>query len=243
MKKPEPKLNAKQLQLLKIIYLFRFVTPSLLAEYRGVLKWTIQNTLNILMKNGYVTRRYSKTYKIDRKPASYHLTLQAIKRLREEPDINKQVLHTRYKDRSLSQAFIDHNLNVMRMYLDITKAYPNTYSIFTKTELADYDYFPEPLPDLYLQRINPDTIQTEAYIIDTFSEHNMNFIIKKRIDVYFKHYEDEGWLEGYSYPNVIILVSSSTTVASLNRYIEKKMDDEYIDKSDINIVAQSSLEI
>lgn len=239
--KTQRKLNAKQLQILKVIYKFRFVSPSLLAEHKGVLKWTMQNALNILSGYGYVTRRYEKSYKIDRRPASYHLTPTALKLLKDEHGLNKQVLHARYKDRSVGQPFIDQCIAIFKMYLDIKKTQPDIFNVFTKAELQEYETFPQPLPDLYVNRIKTTKNKRDDYFIDIFNETTLNFVIKKRIDQYIEHYDDGDWIEG-EYPDAIIVVSNTRTAETLNSYTENKKDDAFIEDDDLIITTVTTID-
>lgn len=226
------KLNNNQIHILKLIYKFRFVTPGLLAEYRGVRKWTIQNGLNILVSYGLVTRRYDKSYKMDRKPASYHLTSKAIKLLRDEHGMDKQVLHARYKDHFVGQGFIDHSLNTLKLYLDIRAKHPDEFKIFTKYEIHGLMHFPDPKPDLYLKRKNPHPTKPTKIMIDLIPDNQQNWVTKKRIDDLLQHYEDEEWPNG-RYPAIMLYVNSSRTADTLNTHIEKRKDDLFIEDMEL----------
>lgn len=229
------KLNPKQTQILLLTYKFRFITTSLLAEYKQTSTlWTIQKSLTVLVKQGYLYRRYEKHYKIDRLPALYFLTPKAMQQLKGNPELNSKVLHARYKDRYLQQSTIDHHLLVFQTYLDIKQQHPDRFTIFTKYELWGYDHLPDPLPDLYLTQDKGTDIMVDIYTTST-----QPYLIRKRIDQLIKHYEDSS--DQDSYPDIQIIVPTKYIEESLNRYIEKKKDERYIDDSEL--IINASLEI
>jgi len=149
---PNLALTTQQLHILKIIYKFRFVTANRVAEYRDVSTRTTNEALSILLNRDLITRKYDKSYKLLGKGARYFLTPKASKLLKPEPNINEQVLHTRYKDRYVSEAFVEHSIEIMAACLDIRSSYPDAFTIFSKAESAGHNFMPKPLPDLYLRR-------------------------------------------------------------------------------------------
>lgn len=235
MAKHKLNLNANQIHLLKIIYKFRFATTDQIAKYKVVSKRAVNNALTILLDQGYIARRYDSSYKLLGKSARYYLAPKALKLLRDQHGLNEGVLHSRYKDKSVSEPFIKHNLSVFNVCLKIKLGYPDAYNIFTKVELADYDYFPQPLPDLYMRRINPEEDKPTNFMIDFF-EDTLAFIIQKRVDQYIKRFEDDGWIDKV-YPNVLLICSNSRIEEKIQKYIEKQLDNIYIDEYEMAIKA------
>ena len=48
------KLSEKQINLLIVIYKFRFVTALLLGQYKGITAQSMKRSLNILEDSGYI---------------------------------------------------------------------------------------------------------------------------------------------------------------------------------------------
>ncbi len=90
-------LSVKQIGLLKLVYKFRFVSTDLLAEAESRDRSTVYECLYVLEKQGFVAKRYDKTYRLAGKPASYFLTPQAIGLLRKYDDLSEKSLRNMYK--------------------------------------------------------------------------------------------------------------------------------------------------
>jgi hypothetical protein len=241
MSKTSLRLNPKQYQILLLAYKFRFITTKLLAGYKQTSTvWTVQKSLTVLVDNGYLYKRYNRLYKIDRKPATYHLSPKALKVLKDNPDLDYAIIHARYKDKSVGQNFIDHHLQIFQTYLDIKQRYPEQFKIFTKAELRSYEHLPEPLPDLYLAPVNENTSNNDV-MIDIFSNATAPYLIRKRIDQLITHYDECDWQEDY--PDIHLLVPKISLADSLNRYIAKSKDERYIDKQELVIFASIQIGI
>jgi hypothetical protein len=224
-------LNAKQIHILKLTYKFRFITSSLLARYKGISRISSNKSLKILLEQDYLGTRYDKSYKIQGKAATYYLAKKALTYLRDQHHLNEQVLHAQYKNKTVGNEFIDHNINIFEAYLALRHSYPDAFHIFTKAETVDYGYFPEPRPDLYLNRINPVRASKNEYLLDIFTDTQL-FIIKKRIAVYLEHFESGDWeTEAETiYPAILIACPDSRLEERLQTHIAKVLYNSGIDE-------------
>lgn len=232
------KLNSKQVHVLKSLFKFRYASAELLAKQKNVSKRSLNNTLTVLMDQGYVSRRYEKTYKLLGKPASYFLAAKGLKLLRDEYGLSQKVLHSMYKNKFLSQNFIDHNLNVATACLNLRAIYQDTFGIFTKSEIADLDYMPDQLPDLYLNRKEPNQDKPNEYLLDIFTDTQF-FILKKRIDAYVEHFDSGDWPNS-QYPTVLIACPDARTEEKLHKHIQSTLDNNYIDEADLRFMTTST---
>lgn len=228
------KLTSNQIHTLKLLYKFRFLSPGLLAEYRGTTTWSAQNTFNILSGYALVGKRHSKLHKIDRKPASYHLTPLALKLLRDEYGFNELVLHARYKDRTVRQSFIENHLSIINIYLSIRKEHPNGFKMFTKYEIHGQTKFPEQLPDLYLQRKKSHPKKPDEIVIDYIPANQQKWVTKKRVDQYLEHFESSSW-PAQTYPAVLFYVENNDIAVFINKYASERKDSLLIERNAINI--------
>jgi hypothetical protein len=226
-------LSPNQIHLLKIIYKFRFVTADLVADYRGGNKRDVNRALTLLLKQEYVSRRYDSSYKLLGKGARYYLAPKALKLLRDEHGLNEDVLHARYKDKSVGEPFAEHTLGIFRAALGIRAVYPDTFDILTRAEMAGFDYFPQNMPDLSLHRIKPSKTKPNDYLIDIYEDPRA-FIIQKRVDQYIEHFEDGAWGDD-DYPMILLVCPNKRLEAKLDKYIEDKFDDNYLDDMDMII--------
>lgn len=238
MSKHRINLNDNQIHILQLIYKFRFVTVPLLTEHRQVDRAATKRTLKILLDREYIGRRYDKSYKLQGRPASYYLTKKAIRLLRDDYELNEGVLHTLYKNTVVGEPFVQQFLDIYTAYQNLHKLYPETFDVFTRAELADYDYFPEPSPNLYLKRRNALDNSPNEYMLDLFTNTHL-FVIKKRIDVYIEHFESDGWEENI-YPSILIVCSNTQTERSIQKYIEQALDNNFIEDNDVQFLTSTT---
>lgn len=239
MTKPQSKsLTVQQIHLLKILYKFRFITAELAGQYKGVSTRAANIALGILLKNELVHRRYDKSYKLLGKAARYYLAPKALKLLRDEYGLNSAVLHARYKDAHVSEAFVDHTIKIVEQCTGIRLSYPNMFTLYTKAELADSDEFPQPLPDLYITKIHESDDQQNSYFLDIVDDTQL-FLIKKRIAQYVEHYESGDW-NGRVYPTIVLICASDLIAKKLRAYIQGALDNAFIEGSELTFLCETS---
>lgn len=222
-------LNPKQIHLLKLTYKFRFISAPLLAKFRETDRAVTGSALRTLFEKKYLGRHYDKSYKLQGKGAAYFLAARGLKYLRTEPGMNEEVLRAMYKNKSLSRKFVDHNLDVAEAYLALRNSYPETFNLFTKSEQHTFDYFPDPRPDLYLNRIKQKSSHNE-YMLDVFTDAPL-FIIKKRAAAYMEHYDSGDWEGGSDadYPGVLMVVKDSGMEKQLQQHLSRRLESQGLD--------------
>ncbi len=224
------RLNQKQLHLLKMTYKFRFVTASLLARYKGLSISALNYSLAILADSGYLGRKYGKNYRIFGKGAVYYLTPKSLALLKDLDHTDHNVLHAQYKNKTVGQSFIDHNLDVFAAYLSLRGSYPDTFHIFTKSELAPFEYFPEPRPDLYLNRIKPVAGRTREYMVEILPDTQF-FVLKKRFQALIEHFDSGEWENAAEtdYPTLLLVCPDAKTERRVQELAVKTFDSTGID--------------
>lgn len=184
-------LNQKQLHILKLLYKFRFLTAPLLCEYRNQKSTTpITRALKLLETKGYVIRRYKKSYKLAGKPAGYALAPKALTYLRDNLKLNEAVLHSYYKNKSVSDEFIEHHKAVVECFLILWRKDPDNLRLFSKYELHAHDDLPERKPDLYAVRKTTIANRPTCVLIYVYEDDQL-FVIKKHLKQVFEFYETE----------------------------------------------------
>lgn len=86
----------------------------MLAEYKGISRINTNKALRILLDQEYIGSKYEKAYKLQGKGPRYYLTSKALKLLRNDPKLNDQRLTNMYKNKSLSDSFMEHNIEVFK---------------------------------------------------------------------------------------------------------------------------------
>ena len=157
-----------------LIYKFRFITIPQLTTYQDLKQeTTILRTLRRLEENGYINRKFEPIYKIDRKPAIYWLTAKGVAVFKGDNRFNPSILHSYYKNKYLSDEFIQHNIDTFTVYNSIRCSYKDKFEMFTRQEIASFTDFPDNKPDIYLRG------KKEYFVI---LAHDMQtFLLKKRL--------------------------------------------------------------
>ena len=222
------KPTKSQLDLLKLLYKFRFATATLLATHRQKNPVTIYGTLQLLLKSQYIAKNYAPSYKLAGRGAEYYLTNAGIRYLRDNENLNELVLHAMYKNKSLGQPFIQKCLLIYKIYIQLIRQYGSSMKIYTRAEMQGIDGFPEQLPDMYI------TTEKNTYFIDIFTE-NLFYLVKKRLDALVKHYESDEWTED-KYPTILLVFPDSRIEAKAQVYIEKIKDNSFIEDGDLAVL-------
>lgn len=231
MNKPSKRynLNANQIQLLKTLYRFRFITANFLATHKHINRFNSRKSLQILLDQDYVASHYDSSYKLLGKGARYYLTTKGLKYLRENAEPNQAVLHAMYKNKSVTEGFVDHCITANDAFLHFRDNYPNIFKIFTRSDAAEFDYFPDPRPNLFLDRIEPAQDQANEYFVELHHDKLIGYA-RKRLDTLLEHYEDGEWGED-DYPTLCFVLADTRNENAFVAYAQKVlastgMDDE-----------------
>ena len=215
-KKKERKLNKGQLAVLTLLYRYRFTTSELLAKFENQKHLQVtRSRLTNLEKQGYIGKRYDGSYKLAGKFAAYYLLPKGLRCLKSIDAADPQVIKMIYNDPKASEKFVDFCLAVCRTAQALKTYYGEEVKTFTRNELVDYDYFPQPQPDLYLS-IKRDGVR--HYFVDIYDDATPAFVILKKIKRYAEHHDSGEWDSTDSaYPEVIIACTSDKAEQRLRK--------------------------
>jgi len=236
-------LNSKQIHILKMTYKFRFITAPLLAQYKG---WTNTRSslrrLENLYVQGYLGKYLNKNELFQNKGTRYYLTPKALIYLRDNFRFNESILHAMYKNKSVGEAFIDHSIAIIRVYLSLRSSNPDVFKSFTANELGGYDFFPTPKPDLYLLRKKSSKAKTNEYLVYIFNDVQL-FIIRKQFTKLLEHFDSGDWEAetGNPYPAILYILKDSSAEKRIRNYINTKLDWAGID--DLKVLTTNMKEL
>ncbi len=245
MNTKERKLNDKQIHILLLTFKFRYLTTDNLTKLKSISHNSSYSALKKLTDRGYLGRKHNKSYRLQNKSARYHLTPKAVIYL-QDPTFNleKEILATRRHEDKKGTSFVDHQVAILAAYIDIKlNSQYKVYTINTASDIPkdDRESYPRPLPNLeVLYETDDDDIYNRT-LIDIFPDDQHLFIAKKRIRQYIQHYEDREW-QWHEYPDILIVRRSKAHVKNLNKYIEEKMEEMYLDQSDFKLLAAQNAE-
>jgi hypothetical protein len=200
-------LTAKQLQLLTILYKFRYATAELIAKSQNAKhKRVILARLKILVDHGYIGMNYDKTYKLRGKPANYYLLPDGIQILRQQPFASEKVLKRLYYDKHQNEVHITHRLNVFKAYIYLKQKYPNQFQFYAKTELSTWKriHIPKDLTDGYLKANGGGGTD---YFVSYYEASSKTWRIKNSINRYIAYAESNHWQAAtkQDFPTVLLI--------------------------------------
>lgn len=215
-------LNPGQLQVLTLLYKYRFATTQLLAQYQEQkYKQIIYSRLRTLVEQEYIGQNYDKSYKLQGKQASYYLLTKGTNVLKAEHRFSPKILRATLKDRNATDRFITHNLNVFTIQNSFKALYPNEFKYFSESDLSGYDYFPKRLPNTYLSRIDTESKQPKDYFVDSFEEVIPFFVPMNKIRQYIAYDKDQKWQEKTKrrFPVILAICDTLTLEKRLSKQV------------------------
>lgn len=214
------KLNQEQLDLLKMLYKFRFGTKNLITRYLGKKdQSSVFRRLENLIEQGLVAKRYDSTYKLQGKSAAYYLTPAGARALQthNNNELNVKLL---YKSKDVSESFIEQSLIAFRIYNDLTQEHKQTLKFHTKTDLAKYTYFPQPLPSAYIR------IESRQYFLELLKSSDPSFVAKRLIQRYLSYARESDWEDtGTDLPSIVLVCDTDVLQKRVEKLLAKNTED------------------
>lgn len=232
--KPEPKyrkkLNEEQLAVLNLLYTFRFASNEHIARYQKKPNSKhVQKRLKILEDQEYIAKRYDKSYKLKGKPAAYYLLPKGARALiaLDDRDENEPINIKRiYKDKDVSEGFIQHSLNILAAYLALSALHGDKLDFFTKSDLKyeQFEFYPQLLPDAHVRVSAKDG--DKNFFLDIFEDSQPFFVLIRRIKKYLEYAGSGDWPEE-PLPTILVVVENKSVHKRLRKRIAQELRDSY----------------
>ncbi len=181
----------------------------------------IYSRLSILERRGILATRYNSSYKLKGRAAEYYLTplgLRALRRQAKLDGLDERAIKASYKDKTASEHFIHSSLALFALSNHLVRLYPNLQT-FTKRELAEYDYFPAQLPDIFASYKTKTGVK--RFFIELFTEETPAFAIDRRLRQFVKYYEDDEWaITETPFPIILCIAENTDMEKKLHRYTD-----------------------
>jgi hypothetical protein len=235
------KLNAEQLEVLMLLYKFRFGSNDLIAQYFGKKDRSfVFNRLKILQEQGLIGKRFDSSYRIKGKPAAYYLLPDGARLLQQaKPD--KQInIKAIYKDKTVSEEFVGYCLSLFAIYIQLKAKHGDNLRFVTKPQLANYDYFEDFMPSAY---IHLEVKRTEKeYFLEYLQSSQPFFAAIRKIKQYINYFDSGEWEAGTGgdFPKVLLVCDGP----SLKKRLVKKQDkilEDADDELEFSFVTQDEL--
>lgn len=223
------KLNQNQIDVLLLLYKFRFVTSNLLTQKLKLQhRNSINSRLQILEDQEYIGRRYDKSYKMMNKPASYFMLPKGFAVLRGMDGISNDALKNMYKDAGATEAFVERNLAIFSIYNKLEGIFGQRFDMFSKNELTGMEDMPETLPDglIRLKTSDSSRAKERLFFVHYAEERQPLFAISNVITKQLEYGDSEDWQELFGKPPSVILMCDTT---ALERHLHRqagRVEDE-----------------
>lgn len=230
-------LNAQQLKTLHLLYWYRFCTAKQLA--RSLQKPShkaIQNKLQILEAQGFIGKRYDKSYKLAGRSAEYYLTPKGARALEKAKPgtTNQWASKSLYKNKTVSNDFLKHCITVTEISQRLRDIYgdSNKLELATKSYMAQYGYYPQWTPDLHLEIPARGETPTKHYFLDVWDDIKPFFVSVRKTRNYV-NFKDSGgkdgneWQEDEQYPAILAICKDERARKKLNRQMRRILDEAW----------------
>lgn len=217
--KHRKKLNAEQVEVLDLLYKFRFGSNDLFAQYFGKKDRSfVFKRLSILLEQGLIGKRFDSSYRLRGKPAAYYLTPDGVRALqahKPERIINVKAI---YRDKTVSEDFADACLKVFSIYCRLKAEYGESLKFITNVQLSNYDYLSDFTPRAYI-RLTIDG-EEKDFFLEYWQTAKPFFTFLRRLKQYSDYYDAGEWEEGTGsdFPSVLLICDTS----SLQKRLLKK---------------------
>jgi anion-transporting ArsA/GET3 family ATPase len=221
-------LQKQQQDVLACLYECRFATNKHIAMYLGRNSHKgVQKKLQILEEHGLIGKRYDKTYKIVGRSAEYYLTPYCARQLQHygvyADSIDERAIKRLYKNRHVSDVFVDQCLHATYTVLKFKALYVADYEPFMPVDTKTNSHLPAWKPDIYI------THETGGYafFLDIEYDQTPFFILVRKVRNYLRYIE-EVWLpETLPRPIFLFVCQTIKTKQKLQKQIERALEDSY----------------
>ena len=212
-------LKKGQIDILEVLYGGRFCSCRLLADRLGITSGSsLHEKLNVLMKHGFVDRRYDKSFRLRGMPAAYYVTPKGLRQLQlihGRERVTDAIVKAGYRDRVVSQAFVNHAVSVYMYTNQLRHRYP-LLEVLLRREMMLYSYVPANPPDAFLSLRVGDGIR--QFFFDVVSKDMLPSTIRRRIVGYMSFFDSGGWNEANSdMPKLLLLLEDPAMKRRLER--------------------------
>jgi DNA-binding PadR family transcriptional regulator len=226
-------LNKQQLGVLYRLYWYRFCTSKQLAQLleRSSPK-AIQNKLQVLEEQGYIGKRYDKSYKLAGCPAEYYITPKGARELekRKPNSTNQRATKSLYKNKTVSDDFLKHTVAVTDTAQHTRAIYGDKLWILPKSYMVNYSFYPKWTPDLHLKIPKRGEAPAKHYFVDVWDGTKPFFVSVRKTGNYVNFKESGDWQEDEPYPTILAICEDAYTQKKLNRQMKRILNDAWDDE-------------
>jgi DNA-binding PadR family transcriptional regulator len=221
-------IKQAQVDILEVLYKYRFGSRSLIANLLKVNEKTLYKKLIVLVKHGLIGSKLDNKSKIKGLPVAYYLTpkgLKFLQLLENHTHITDKIIKSSYRDKSASENTITHSFDVFSQILALIRPYPHLKA-YLRRDMSRFSYFPKTLPDAFLSL--PDGNAAKRFFFDYISDSQERKAFFQRVYTYIDFFEQGGWnVTNTETPILLFVAEKASTERRIRRLIKgviSKMD-------------------
>lgn len=225
------KLNQNQIDVLLLLYKFRFATSNLLTQKLKLQhRNSINSRLKILEDQEYIDRRYDKSYKMMNKPASYFMLPKGFAVLRGMDGISSNALKNMYKDIQATDGFVERSLAIFGIYNQLDAVFGEHFDMFSKSELTGMEDMPEVSPDGLIKLRTSDSTRAKerSFFFYYAEERQPLFAVSNIITKQLEYGDSEDWRELFGKPPAVIIICDSPALERRLHRQAGRVEDEAV---------------
>ncbi|MEP7166474.1 MAG: replication-relaxation family protein [Candidatus Woesebacteria bacterium] len=227
-------ITPTQTDILLYLYRYRFLSTLHIQHLLNHSNSSrISTWLKDLTEKKMVNRTYKRTTENTHRPAVYSLGLKSRQYLRSNAHCIPKLLTRAYTDKKRSLDFQYHWLFIADLYfqfLKATKEVGTTLEFYTTTDLEQFSYAPEPLPDGYVAISENGEIKRRYFIV-VIDKKTPFFASKRKIDTYIQYYQERHWQDHYAFtfPTFLVICPNTKLKNHLVSFISKELRREEVE--------------
>lgn len=216
-------LNEQQIKTLHALYWYRFCTSKQLAAHlKKPNPKAIQNKLKVLEDQGFIDKRYDKSYKLAGRSAEYFITPKGARELEKvkPKTTNKWAMKSLYKNKTVSQEFLAHCITVTDVAMKLLQLHGDGKKIHAlpRSYMAAFSTYPEWTPDLHLEFMEGGV--EKNYFLDIWDGSKPFFVTVRKTRNYVNFSETSDWDDDDDFPVILAVCSDAYTQKKLNRQMK-----------------------
>lgn len=223
--------SASQLDILNIIYMFRFANRTLLSRYlHKPNNSSLYFKLGVLVKHEYIGRRYDKTYRLAGREAEYYILPKGLRTLRDSArlSVTNSMVTANYRDKTASDSFVNEQLFLFAARNQLVQTHPGL-QYFTDRDIQLLDYFPRPLPRGFIS-LKQQGDDTKRFFVEYLPARTHTRKIVGRLQQYVKYYESDAWsVTNTPPPGILYICADTITERGLRRYIARTTNNTEVE--------------
>ncbi len=164
--------------------------------------------------------------------------------LKEDPDIDKNFLNRLYKEKNAGEDFISRLLVITDTYLYFLKNKDKKTQIdfFTQQDLQGYNYYPDPLPDAYIDE--HDGKEHNRYFLYYFDTSMSAKELRYHVSTYFKYAEGGSWQDNTDnapFPAILLIFENERKKKHIYYYAKSLLEKSFTDEIEIFLTTKEKI--